>query len=150
MSVANVVKANAFKIEVGGVDQFEFQKLKAPEVELKTASHGGEGGLEIKTASGIKTGDMELEKVVPAAGADSWAWDWMKQAIDPQTMTGGLPTDYKRTLVIRELNPDGSYANSYMAEGAFVKKISKNDKERLSDDNVIQTVVLSVDKYYQM
>jgi hypothetical protein len=148
MAVANVVKAHAFKIEVGGIDQFEFQKLEEPEVELTTSSHGGEGGLEIKTATRIKTGDMTLEKVVPADTADTWAWDWLATAIDPKTMVGGLPSDYKKSLVIRELNPDGSYANSYMAEGSFVKKVSKNGHERLSDDNALQTVVLSVDKYY--
>lgn len=149
--VADVIKATGFKIEIDGMDQLEIQTLQEPDVEITTAEHGVGGGLSIKTASRITTGDMTWGKVIPARSTSNrWAWNELKKVIDPQTGLIGNPLSYKRNIVIRELNGDGTYANSYMAEGAFVKKISKAEGSRTSDDNEIQTVVLSVDKYYQI
>ena len=150
MAVADVVKATGFRVEIGGVDELEFQTLQEPEVAVTTAEHGGGGGLAIKTASRITTGDMTMTKVIPAAKTSNrWIWNEFKKVINPVTGLIGSPLRYKRNIVIRELNGDGSYANSYMAEGAFVKSISKSEHSRKSDDNAIQTVVWSVDKYYQ-
>lgn len=149
--IADVVKATGFSIEIDGIDQLEIQTLQEPEVEITTAEHGAGGGSSIKTASRITTGDMTWGKVIPAKStANRWAWNELKNVIDPVSGLINSPLRYKRNIVIRELNGDGTYANSYMAEGAFIKKISKGESSRTSDDNAIQTIVWSVDKYYQI
>lgn len=151
MPIADVVKSHGFLIEIDGLDQLEIQTLTEPTVELTVAEHGAGGGLSIKTASRITTGDMTWEKVIPARSvANRWAWIEINRVINMETGLLGSPLTYKRNIVIRELNGDGTYANSYMAEGAFVRHIEKSQGDRVSDDNAMQTIIWSVDKYYQI
>jgi hypothetical protein len=58
----------------------------------------------------------------------------------------GLPSLTKRNCVIKELGNDGiSTVNSWIITGMFPVKTSQNDLDRMADENIIETVELSVD-----
>lgn len=135
-----------FVVEVEGVNQYEIQKVTLPDVEIDSTVHGGDN-TDIKTPGRVKTGDLVFEKVRPAAGSDTWAWDWLMDAQNPNTGTGKLATSVKRLIIIKEMAPDGvTTLNSWAYKGCWVKKVAPGTLDRLSSDNLIETVTLSVDK----
>jgi phage tail-like protein len=143
--VPNTRKVFNFVVEINGVDQFEIQKVTVPEVEVAKVMHG-DTNHDIKTAGRVSVGDMTFEKVRPAPQSDTWAWDWLMEAQDPTTGSGKLPTDYKRMCIVKEMHPNGRQTlNRWLCEGVWVTKVSQSDLDRNADDNIMETVVLSVD-----
>lgn len=135
-----------FAIEMDGIDQFYIQEVKKPEVEIGAVLHGG-ANHDIKTAGGITVPDAELTKVRRAEVGESWAWDWMQQAQDMNAGLGGIEADYKRNVIFKELSPDGFVLNSWLWEGAWIRKTSdSNYKRGNKSENVIETVIMSVDR----
>lgn len=144
--VADTRKVFNFKIEIDGINQFECQKVNVPEIEIESVSHG-DANSDVKTAGRVKVGDVTLEKVKRADGSDLWAWEWLQQAQNINTGGGQLAAGYKRAVVLKEMAPNGTTTlNRWILEGAWVKKLSQTGFDRNSSDNVIQTIVLSVDK----
>lgn len=148
-NVANPRKVFNFEIEVDGILQFEAQKVTEPEREIEVTEHG-DTNYKVKTPGMAKTGDMTIEKLKPADAPDPWAQIWFNEAQNVQTGSGQLPSQVKRNLVLREKAPNGTVLGVYVAEGSWIKKIAKNDKDRTSSDNVLETITLSVDKYYEV
>lgn len=134
-------KVFRFALEIDGVDQLLIQDVKKPEKEYGKVVHGGENGKEIKTAGGQTISDGELQKIKSADVGDSWAWDLMEKAAK------GLPVDYKFDAVFKEYAPDGvTTLNRWLWEGVWVFKTSdSNYKRGAQNENVIETVSLSVD-----
>ena len=146
--VANPRKVFQFALDAQGINQYLVQKITPPEVEIESVEHG-DTNYDVKTAGKVKTGDMVLEKLKPAEGPDLWAHNWFKQAQDVLLGGGALSQVYKKDLTIRELDPSGKVTlQTHIIEGAWVKKISLNDRDRGASDNSIETVTLSVDRYY--
>lgn len=146
MAQGNALKVFGFALEINGVNQFLFQDVKIPDVEIGAVEHGGPN-FNIKTAGGVAVTDAELQKIKPAPEGDSWAWDWLTQAQDMMAGTGGLAEDYKRNVIFKELAPNGTTINSWLWEGCWVRKIAtSNYKRGNQNENTIETVTMSVDR----
>lgn len=144
--IANPRKVFNFRVEIQGIDQFEVQKATPPEIEVETTEHG-DTNHSVKTAGRVKVGDLTLEKLKPLPNSDLWAWNWLQTAQNMTTGGGQLPLQYKRTVILKELSSDGqTTVNRWICEGCFVKKVSQGDFDRNSSDNILETVVLSVDR----
>ncbi len=146
MAQGNARKVFNFAIEIDGIDQFLIQEVKKPEVEVGAVSHGATN-YDVKTAGGVAVADAELQKIKPAPQSDTWAWDWLNKAQDMNTGTGALAEDYKKDIVFKELAPNGTTLNAWLWEGAWVRKCSENNHKRGNqNDNIIETVTISVDR----
>jgi len=140
---------NKWRIEIEGLDAALAFKVNIPEVEVVPKTHQAPGLSHPTSYAGdLKYGDIELEKVMPADEADEWAWDWFKQAIDPNTHEHGSPSDYKKDLIIWHLKEDGSNLEGWRVKGAFVLKLGYDDQE--SEDasaKILEKVTLRPDSY---
>ena len=147
MATANARKVFNFAIEINGVDQFLIQDVKAPEPEIGEVNHGATNH-DIKTAGGVSYSNAELQKIKPTSSNDRRFLDWLLEAQNPITGTGGVPESYKKTVIFKELSTDGvTTLNSEIWEGAWVKKVAKgNFKRGNQNENVIETVTIVVDK----
>lgn len=143
--VVNTRHQFQFVIEVDGLEAFEAQKVTLPEIEVETATHGG-ANHDIPTPGRIKYGDLVIEKIRPLV-PDSFAMNWINSTANPMTGTGGLASNISRTVVIRELSPDGTVAiNSWVCYGCFPKRLAQDDFDRMSSDNIKQRLTLAVTK----
>lgn len=143
--VANPRKVFNFRVEVAGIDQFEVQKVTLPEIEIEGVEHG-DVNYKVKTPGMVTVGDMTFEKLKRLPGSDTDMWDWLNQAQNITTGGGLLGLDYKRNVVIKEMDSTGTNTvNSYVCTGCWVKKIANSDFDRQGSDNSIETVTLSVD-----
>lgn len=148
-TIANALKVFKFVIEVDGLEQFLVQKIDLPELEIDSTEHGAEN-YKVKTPGMINVSDLTLEKLKFANQADNWAHEWLQQAQNIETGGGQTVDVFKRDLIVRELSEDGSTTiYTHVLEGAWCKKVSQNSFDRTSSDNVMETVVISVDKYYR-
>lgn len=144
--VANTRKVFNFQIEIDGVNQFEVQKVTVPTPEVEAVEHG-DTNHSVKTAGRIKVEDMVFEKLRPLPTTDTWAWDWLKRAQDFDNGGGELPENYKKQVVIKEMSTNNTTTvNKWIADGVWPKKISQSDFDRMSSDNIIETITFSVDK----
>ena len=120
-----------FVVEFEGLDSMHVQEAKIPDTEMESVEHGA-GDYKVKTPGMKIVGDIELKKLRVNGVADSWAWDWMESARSKTS------NDFKKTLVLRELNIDESgTTDGWMFKGAWVKKISVDSYKRLNSDNII-------------
>lgn len=144
--VANTSKVFNFKVEVNGVDQFEIQTVQLPKGTVEKVMHG-DTNYDIKTPGRISFDDLVFEKVRPAPFSDTWAWDWLMLAQDPDLGGGQLPSVIKQNIVIKELAPDNvTTLNRWLCTGCWVTEVDGGKLDRKSSDNIIETVTLSVDK----
>lgn len=139
MAFANPLRAYRFRVEIDGIDQWAIQKVTLPELGVTVVSHGG-GDHDIKTPSKKTIGNMTLEKLKPLEEKDLWSFEWIIQAVNL------LPGISKRNIVIKELGNDGlTTVNTWLCVGCFPVKSSQNDLDRMADENIIETVEISVD-----
>lgn len=144
IQLATPAKNFQFVVEIDAVDQFEIQTVEPPVIDVDTAEHGG-GVFKVKTAGMANAGDATLETIkLASTGSVAW-WQWLMTAVDPVSGTAGLATTYKRNIVIREV-VGGVTISREMWEGCFVKSYDRGKKDRLSSDNTLAKVVLSVDR----
>lgn len=142
--IANPIKVDKFIVEIGGLDQMACQEFKIPSVEFDVTEHGDSNSTR-KTAGKKKVGDAELKQLKKMEGGDSWAWNWIGE-IANQNGGGKRPSEYQKTIVVRELDADGIRTiNAWMLKRAWVKKVDGLTKSRTSSDNVQEDVTLSVD-----
>ena len=143
--VANPRKVFHFSIEIDGFNEFECQSLEIGEAEVEAVAHG-DTNHDVYTPGRIKCGTVKLEKLRPSPGSDTWAWDWLFAAQNPETGGGSLPQDVKKTLVVRETDSTGLVIlNTWQIEDCWVMKVSRTKFDRNSSDNIIETVELRPD-----
>lgn len=148
--VANTRKVFNFRVEIDGVDQWEFQKVTTPEMEIEEVLHG-DAHRDVKTPGRIKVGDGVMEKLRPLPTADLFAWNWFSQAQNILTGGGQLPINVNRTIVIKEMSTDGvTTVNRWVWEEVWLKKISQTDFDRSTSDNIIETLTFSVGVAYRL
>lgn len=144
--VANPIKGFQYAIEIDGFPQFLAQKVTSPKYEIEKTEHG-EANVKIKTAGMANVGDLTIEHLIPAPQGSKWAWDWIKQAQNPMTGSGGLAVQYKKTVVIRELAPDlVTTVKRTIYYGVWPFSFTGPEWDRVSSDNAVKKVECSVDK----
>jgi len=144
--VSNPRKGFNFQIEIGGLNQFLAQKVTIPKVEVEKVEHG-DTNYNVKTPGRVMVDDLVIEKLSSTPATGNWAWNWLNVAQDTTTGGGLLPLAIKQTVVIREMDATGAVAlNTWVLEGCWVTSISNSDLDRMSSDNIIETVTMSVDR----
>jgi phage tail-like protein len=80
-AVGNALLGWPYRVEFNDYDPFLIQKCKVPDREFELSTFGGAGQtLDVKQAGGEKIGELTLESIVPAAGAQRTFWhDWQEK-----------------------------------------------------------------------
>jgi phage tail-like protein len=143
--VANPRKDFQFTVEIDGLNAFECQKFTPADVEVDVVAHA-DTNHDVKTGGRLKVGEIVMEKLKPLPTSDKWAWDWLMSVQNPITGGGELPLNYKKPVVVRELDTTGIIVvNTWVYSGCFVSKISNKPLDRMSSDNQIETVTIQAD-----
>lgn len=128
------------------INPFLFQKLKLPDIDISQVKHG-DTNYDVKTAGRVEVGNLEIEKLMTTSGADNYFYDWALSCQDVVVGGGLVPDMYKRTVLINELAEDGtSILNTWVYTGAWPTKINGQTLDRMSTNNSIESVTLSVDR----
>lgn len=144
-NVANTRKVFMFQIEIDGLAQFECQKATLPEITVEKISHG-DTNHDVKTPGRWSIDDIVLEKLRALPNSDTWAMDWLTTAQDPNAGGGQLPDNIKKPVVVRELDTTGLLVvNTWEYDGCWVCKVGQTVMDRMSGENVIETITISVD-----
>lgn len=147
-NISNPRKQFNFTIQIAPspINPFLAQKVTIPEISVDVASHG-DTNHDINTGGRVKYGKVQIEKISTTSGADNYFFDWLYAVQDPIIGGGQVPDQYKRIVTISELAEDGtSVLNTWVCIGAFPNKINGTELNRLSSDNTIESVELTVDK----
>lgn len=146
--ISNPRKQFNFTIQIAPapINPFLAQKVEIPEISLEIAEHG-DTNHDIKTGGKVKYGNVSIEKIMTTSGADNYFFDWMASVQDVIIGGGLIPDMYKRLVTITELAEDGtSSLNTWILQGAFPAKLNGMTLDRMSSDNTLESIELSVDK----
>lgn len=134
---------------MAGMDVALIRKCNIPEVEIAEDKHAY-GGLphDIKTAGKMKFGDINIEKVMPAGSSDTAAFRWLQTVIDPNSNVARLASQYKRTVLIEHLAPNGGIVGRWRVMGCWVKKLGYGENDAMKEaEALIEKITLCCDKY---
>lgn len=138
--IRNVRKVFNFVIQINGIDQFRCQKFKIPDIETEVTKHG-DTNKDVKTPGRVVIGEWTAETITPIESTTDEVWNWLLRAQNPTTGTGGLANDYMEVVTVREVAPNGrTILNTYILDEAWISKISKVTYDRMSSDNIIDTI----------
>lgn len=146
--ISNPRKSFNFSIQIAPapINPFLAQKVDLPEITIEQVEHG-DTNHDIKTAGRVKLGNINISKIMTTSGSDNYMFDWAYSCQDAIIGGGLIPSQYKRIVIITELAEDGtSVLNTWVGMGCWPTKINGMTLDRLSSDNSIEQVELSVDK----
>ena len=127
------------------INPFLFQKVTIPEKTIEQIVHG-DVNYDVKTGGRSTFGNIMLEKLMLTDGADNYFWDWASAVCDNVIGGGLVPSQYKRVLIITELAEDGtSILNTWVCTGCWPTKINGQELDRVSSENSMESIELSVD-----
>lgn len=142
-----MIRNNQFVIEIAGVDILLIQEAQLPDVETNVLNYGTTAGLpDVKIAGKKKVAEMTLKKLRPTAIAgENFARTWFES-------TAVLPANqYKRNIVLREVNEGGITVATYVCVGAFPTKITHSGFNRKDDNELImEEMTISMDNFIQL
>lgn len=148
MPIANPVnprKKFPWTVEFEGLEPALVQKVTLPQVSVDIAEHGV-SNIKIKTAGMVQIGDIELVKLMFMNKNENWAYNWLKQASNPENGRVGIPTQYKKNGFIIWYGPDlETVLEKWQVVGCFPKSVSKDELDHMSSENVTEKVTLSCD-----
>lgn len=149
-NINNPRKVFNFTIFMDGLNPWLAQDITIGEVTLDKVIHG-DSNYEVKTAGMRKVGDVNIKKLMPADAQDLWLSDWLEQCQSAQTGGGALPDEYKRNLFIEMFGPDNvTVIGRWEAIGAFPARRGEFNLSRVTSDNVLEDIDLSVDDIRQI
>ena len=146
--VSNPRKEFNFTIQIAQapINPFLAQKIDVPEINIEQVKHG-DTNHDIKTAGRVDFGNVTISKIMTTSGADNYMFDWAYSCQDAIIGGGLIPSQYKRVITITELAEDGTSAlNTWVLIGCWPTKINGMKLDRMSSDNTMETVEISVDK----
>lgn len=142
-------KQSKWLLEVNGVDVATFQTINIPEKTIETAEHV-EGDLKIKTPSLVSVSDMTVGKLINMLEVDTYFNDWFNQVKNTKAGTGGLPSDYERTIRVRLLDDQNNTTRLYEMTGCYPISLGSIDLDKTSSDNIIEEMTINVFDYEQV
>lgn len=121
------------------------QKVTTPDIDIEQTEHS-EGIYSVKTGGRIKIGNVNIDKIARTTESDSFFTSWAQQVADPVVNGGILPDAYKRSCVIDEVAENGvTVIDRHVYLGVWPTKLNGKELNRMSSDNTVQSVELSVD-----
>lgn len=147
--VPNARKGFNFVVEVSGIPSFEVQSFTPPAIGAEVVEHG-DANKSVKTAGRVTYGDATFTKLKRLPGSDDAVWRWIREAQNGSRGSGGYFEDYNRTIVVREVGPNGVYTANYWVLTGWVSNVEQSAFTRTESDNVLQTVTLAINdvEYY--
>jgi phage tail-like protein len=145
--VSNPRKGFNFSIQIAPlpIDPWLAQKVTIPQIEVEKAAHG-DTNHDIKTGGRVKYNDIKIEKIMRTSGSDNYFFDWAASVADVVIGGGLTPTLYKRVITITELAEDGTTPiNVWVCGGCWPTKINDMGLDRMSSENSIESIDISVD-----
>lgn len=146
--ISNPRKEFNFSITIVGapINPFLVQELQLPDIDIEQVEHG-DTNFDVKTGGRVKTGNMQLEKIMTTSGADNYFFDWALGVQDSMIGGGSPPATYKRKILVKELAEDGTSAvNTWVCDGCWPAKINGQKFSRKSSDNSLEKLEISVDR----
>jgi phage tail-like protein len=142
-------KTFRYLIECEGLPVALVQSVSIPDAELGTVEHAPPGSAtKQKTVGAWKFSNITLKKVMPANSSDTFFWDWMRQARDPETGQSIGAARYKRGLTIIDKGDNDQIIDKWECEGCFPVKDSHGERSSMQDaEAAIETVEISCDRY---
>lgn len=138
-----------WRVIVDGLEAGYAIECQIPEVEVKGDGHtaGGEAW-ETKRPGGVLVfGDITIKKIAPTSGSDKWAWDWIKTQVDVKTGAGRPPAEYLKGVTIQHLDEQDAPIDTWECVNCWVKKSSWENNVGGDATKMVETVILSTDKY---
>lgn len=147
-NVSNPRKKFNYSIQIAPapINPFLCQTADLPDVDIEQTSHG-DTNHDVKTGGRVTVGNLSLDKIMTTGGADNYMYDWA-MSVQDMVLGGGLvPSQYKRIVTVSELAEDGtSILNTWVCTGCWPTKVNGLSLDRMSSDNTIESVELSVDR----
>lgn len=146
----NPRKVFNFTLYAEGLNPWMAQEVTVAEVTIDKVIHG-DANYEVKTGGMRKVGDVNIKKLMPADGLDTWLANWMDSVQDALTGTGLLPSMYKKDLIVDQLGPDNiSVIGSWLIKGAWPCRRGEYALNRTSSDNIMEDLDLACDDIKQI
>jgi len=144
--IANPHKKFQFSIFVFGMNPFLAQKVTLADRDLDQIEHG-EGNHVIKTAGMLHLGNIMIDKISNASLQDRIFWGWINLIQNEITGGGVIPEVYKKAMQVQKLSNNMKTAiGTWNYIGVWPKKINGIELDRVSSDNTIESIELSVDQ----
>ncbi len=145
--ISNPRKRFNFSIQVqpAPINPFLCQNVTLPERTMEQVEHG-DTNHNIKTAGKVSFSNLQIGKILTTSGADNYMYDWAQSCQDSVVGGGLLPDQYKRVVTVTELAEDGtSILNTWVCTGCWPQRINGQELDRMSSDNTMENLELSVD-----
>lgn len=144
--INNPKKQFNFAVYAPGLNNYAVQTANIPGYEIDATEHG-DTNYKVKTPGMINFENITLEKLRPMDVADNWVHDWVNETADAFTGANGLPGSIKRNITIVQLASDNiTVTDQWEVEGAWPVRVNGMNLSRVSSDNSMETVELSVDR----
>lgn len=133
-----------FSVEVQGFETFLFSECDEPEEETETIEFNQAGTLHATRIPGRKKyGELVLRKGIRVDTPDRAAYDWSRQAGDPDAGTSEPASRIYRDVDILHLKPDGAVIERTTYKQAFVTKLKPGEKKGSSGEVQIEELTLA-------
>ena len=127
-------------------NEFEFQRVTLPDIELDVVEHG-EINSPVKTPGMVHFSNLVCEKLKPNNANDNALRVWI-HSIQNAMLGVGLPIDVAKDSDTIELVDElGITTEKHIVDGIWPCKINGLELDRMSSDNVIETIEFAVDYY---
>lgn len=143
--LSNPHKKFQFGLLFFGINEMLAQKVTTPEFDLDQIEHG-EGNYKIKTAGQMNFSNITVEKLDSLNFPSFEFWVWIQSIQSVYTQTGLPPNIYKQNCQIFKYNHAGRPIASWLCDGVWPKKINGVELDRVSSDNAVETLELSIDR----
>lgn len=147
--VPNPRKQFQFTIILPGLNPFLAQEVKLPDLDFDSTEHG-DTNFQVKTAGQVKIGNLQVTKIQPATGLDTYMESWAKRIQNTLTGGGELPSQYKAECIVEEYSNDGiTTIQRHIYSGVWPVKLNGKDLSRKGSDNTVHSIEFSVDEIIQ-
>lgn len=133
-----------FTIEIDGFDAAYFTQSGMPEVEFEESVFNPAGSMfPQKTAGRASFSDIEMQKGVPADNPEENILDWIRECANFHEATGGVPSQYMRTVDLVKYDRAGREIQRFRLYNAWVKSARFGEGDGSSSENDIETMTLA-------
>lgn len=144
--INNPKKQFNFNVIAPGLNPYAVQTVNIPDFEIEQVEHG-DVNYAVKTPGRASFGNITLEKLRPLDFSDNWIWQWIEDTQNTYTGGGGVPDRIKRNLTIVQLaNDNVTVTDQWEVEGAWPTRVNGLNLSRVTSDNSMETIELSVDR----